>query len=148
MESAKPLDTGLMESDETPKARRGSLVTDDSTIYDELIAPLEATMMRSIWRVVRNADLAEDCLQHALAVIWKKRFQMVVGREDRHAVEIAVDARTYLPKALKKYASDPSRSGTALWRSSFTGTSPFPASCLFPNRWQGSDKSMRCKVQP
>ena len=32
-------------------------------------------MMRSIWRVVRNPDLAEDSLQDALAVVWKKRFQ-------------------------------------------------------------------------
>lgn len=51
-------------------------MTDDRTIYDELIAPLEATMMRSIWRVVRNVDLAEDCLQDALAVVWKKRIQI------------------------------------------------------------------------
>jgi RNA polymerase sigma-70 factor (ECF subfamily) len=51
-------------------------VTDDRTIYDELIAPMEATMMHSIWRVVRNAELAEDCFQDALAAIWKKRFQI------------------------------------------------------------------------
>ena len=76
MESATPLNTGLMGSEESLDSRRESLVTDDSTIYDELIAPLEATMMRSIWRVVRNADLAEDCLQDALAAIWKKRFQI------------------------------------------------------------------------
>ena len=76
MESATPLNTGLMENDETPKSRRGSLVTDDRTTYDELIAPLEATMMRSIWRVVRNAELAEDCLQDALTIIWKKRFRI------------------------------------------------------------------------
>jgi RNA polymerase sigma-70 factor (ECF subfamily) len=76
MDSAAPLDTGLMESEDTLRYRGGSLVTDDRTIYDELIAPLEATMMRSIWRVVRNADLAEDSLQDALAVIWKKRFRI------------------------------------------------------------------------
>ena len=46
-------------------------------IYDELIAPFEAMMMRSIWRIVRNADLAEDCLQDALAVVWKKRSRFV-----------------------------------------------------------------------
>jgi len=33
-------------------------------------------LIRSIWRVVRNAYLAEDCLQDALAAIWKKRFQI------------------------------------------------------------------------
>lgn len=51
-------------------------MTDDKAIYDELIAPMETTMMRSIWRIVRNADLAEDSLQDALAIIWKKRFQI------------------------------------------------------------------------
>jgi RNA polymerase sigma-70 factor, ECF subfamily len=76
METATPLNTKLMESGDTLESRREILVIDDRTIYDELIAPLEATMMRSIWRVVRNADLAEDSLQDALAVIWKKRFQI------------------------------------------------------------------------
>ena len=74
MESATPLNTGLIESEETLRSRRGSLVSDDRTIYDELIAPMEAAMMRSIWRIVRNVDLAEDTLQDALAIIWKKRF--------------------------------------------------------------------------
>ena len=76
MESAPPLNRGLIESEETLKSRQGSLVTDDRTIYDELIAPLEATMMRSIWQVVRNVDLAQDCLQGALAVVWRKRFEI------------------------------------------------------------------------
>lgn len=74
MESTIPLNSDLIEDEETLKSRAESLVTDDRTIYDELIAPLEARMMRSIWRIVRNADLAEDCLQDALIVIWKKRF--------------------------------------------------------------------------
>jgi hypothetical protein len=34
---------------------------------------------------------------------------LIVGREDRQIVEITVDARTYLPKALKKYALDSGR---------------------------------------
>lgn len=49
---------------------------DDRTIYEELIAPLETRMMRSVWRIVRNADLAEDCLQDALFIVWKKRLQI------------------------------------------------------------------------
>ena len=76
MGSVTPLNAGLLEREETLNSRRGSVVTDDRAIYDELIAPMEATMMRSIWRVVRNAELAEDCLQDALAAIWKKRFQI------------------------------------------------------------------------
>jgi len=77
MEATTPLNTGLLEDkEEALKPGGKSLVTDDRTIYDELIAPLEAAMMRSIWRVLRNAELAEDCLQDALTVIWKKRFQV------------------------------------------------------------------------
>jgi hypothetical protein len=34
---------------------------------------------------------------------------LVTGREDRQAVEITIDARTYLPKVLKKYALDSGR---------------------------------------
>ena len=47
-------------------------VEDGEAIYEQLIAPLESRMMRSIWRVVRSPDLAEDTLQDALTVIWKK----------------------------------------------------------------------------
>jgi RNA polymerase sigma-70 factor (ECF subfamily) len=65
-----------MENNGTLTIRRGSLVADDRTFYDERIAPLKAMMMRSIWRVVRNTDVAEDCLQDALTVVWKKRFRI------------------------------------------------------------------------
>lgn len=76
MESTKPLNIGLLDNEATLKSKRAGQVTDDRAIYDELIAPMEARMMRSIWRVVRNADLAEDSLQDALTIIWKKRFQI------------------------------------------------------------------------
>jgi RNA polymerase sigma factor (sigma-70 family) len=49
-----------------------SLVTDEKTAYEQLITPLESRMMRSIWRVVRHPEWAEDTLQDALAIIWKK----------------------------------------------------------------------------
>lgn len=48
-------------------------VPDDRTFYKDLIAPIESQMMRSIWRVVRHPELAEDALQDALAIIWRKR---------------------------------------------------------------------------
>ncbi len=76
MEPIKPLNIGQLENEETLKSRWGGQVTDDRAIYDELIAPMEARMLRSIWRVVRHSDLAEDALQDALFIIWKKRFQI------------------------------------------------------------------------
>ena len=41
--------------------------------YDSLVRPLEPRMMRTVWRIVRHREAAEDALQDALAVIWKKR---------------------------------------------------------------------------
>jgi len=45
---------------------------DDKTLYERFVAPLEPQMMKSIWRVVRHPDLAEDALQNALLTIWRK----------------------------------------------------------------------------
>jgi len=41
--------------------------------YAVYIKPMESRIMRSIWRIVRQREAAEDALQDALAVIWKKR---------------------------------------------------------------------------
>lgn len=48
-------------------------MTDEKSLYKRLIAPVESRMMRTIWRVVRHDQLAEDTLQNALAIIWRKR---------------------------------------------------------------------------
>jgi RNA polymerase sigma-70 factor (ECF subfamily) len=37
---------------------------------------MEGRMMRSIWRIVRQKEAAEDALQDALALIWKKRHKV------------------------------------------------------------------------
>src|SRR5512135_95697 len=41
--------------------------------YDVLVRPLEVRMMRTIWRIVREREAAEDALQDALTTIWRKR---------------------------------------------------------------------------
>jgi DNA-directed RNA polymerase specialized sigma24 family protein len=45
---------------------------DEKAAYEQLIAPLESQMMRTIWRVARHQEWAEDTLQDALTIIWKK----------------------------------------------------------------------------
>ena len=40
--------------------------------YDQLIAPIEVRMMRTVWRVLGDADEADEALQDALVRIWKK----------------------------------------------------------------------------
>lgn len=47
--------------------------------YDRLIRPIEDRMIRTVWRIVRDADDADDAFQEALATIWKR-----LGRIHRH----------------------------------------------------------------
>jgi RNA polymerase sigma-70 factor (ECF subfamily) len=65
--------------------------------YDALVRPLEPRLMRTVWRIVRRKEAAEDALQDALATIWKKR--ETVARHPhpealilRIAVSAAIDA--------------------------------------------------------
>ena len=52
---------------------------DDSSDYDSLIRPIENQMIRSVWRIVRDPDDAEDAFQEATETIWKR-----LGRIRRH----------------------------------------------------------------
>ena len=65
--------------------------------YDLLVRPMEGRMMRSIWRIVRHREAAEDALQDALAIVWKKRDAVARHPKPealilRIAVSAAIDA--------------------------------------------------------
>lgn len=57
----------------TPRIVVCAQMTDEKALYGQLIVPIETRMMRTIWRVVRHDQLAEDTLQDALSIIWRKR---------------------------------------------------------------------------
>ncbi len=40
--------------------------------YERIVRPLEDRMIRLIWGVTKNAEDAEEALQEALAVLWRK----------------------------------------------------------------------------
>jgi RNA polymerase sigma factor (sigma-70 family) len=44
--------------------------------FERLVTEHRSLMMRAVWRVVRDADLAEDVFQDALATVWRKRAQV------------------------------------------------------------------------
>jgi len=67
------LKIAILERESRQTCQAESLVVDEKSIYEQLIAPIESQMMRSIWRVVRHPELAEDTLQDALTIIWRKR---------------------------------------------------------------------------
>jgi RNA polymerase sigma-70 factor (ECF subfamily) len=65
--------------------------------YGVLVKPMEGRMMRTIWRIVREREAAEDALQEALATIWKKRDAVARHPKPealilRIAVSAAIDA--------------------------------------------------------
>jgi RNA polymerase sigma factor (sigma-70 family) len=45
---------------------------DQSRAYEEIIGPIEDRMIRSIWRITRDAHDAEDAMQNALVTLWKR----------------------------------------------------------------------------
>ena len=45
---------------------------DEKLFFEQLIKPVEHQMMRSIWRIVRDPEMAKDTLQESLAKIWKR----------------------------------------------------------------------------
>jgi RNA polymerase sigma factor (sigma-70 family) len=76
MSSIVWLNSKAIGSQERASRQPEDCVEDCEGSFEELIAPLESRMIRSIWRVVRNPALAEDTLQDALTTIWRKRRQV------------------------------------------------------------------------
>lgn len=46
--------------------------SDREADFARLVLCQQGRMLRSIWRVVRDPDLAEDALQNALTILWRK----------------------------------------------------------------------------
>lgn len=61
--------------------------------FDRLIKPIEHQMMRSIWRIVRDPEMAKDVLQDSLTKIWK-RLDRIRSHPNPHALifKICVNA--------------------------------------------------------
>lgn len=65
----------------------------DHRNYGRLIGPIEDKMIRSIWRVVRDPDDADEAFQDALTTIWK-RLDKIGRHPNPHALilQICVNA--------------------------------------------------------
>ena len=68
-------------------------MSDAQRAYDRFIAPIEDRMIRSIWRIVRDRQDAEDAMQDALMRIWK-RWPRVCNHRNPEALvlRICIDA--------------------------------------------------------
>jgi RNA polymerase sigma-70 factor (ECF subfamily) len=52
----------------------------DQDWYDRLIRPIERQMKSSVWRILRDADDAEDAIQEAVTRVWTR-----IDRVERHS---------------------------------------------------------------
>jgi RNA polymerase sigma factor (sigma-70 family) len=68
-------------------------MSDSQSAYDRIIGPLEDRMIRSISRIVADAQDAEDAMQNALLVIWKS-WERVITHPNPEALvlKICIDA--------------------------------------------------------
>ena len=67
----------------------------DQRLYERLIQPIESQMIRTIWRIIRDPDEAEDVLQDTLGIIWKRldRIRSTAGTPHRLASGSSHDGR-------------------------------------------------------
>jgi RNA polymerase sigma-70 factor (ECF subfamily) len=75
MPAAVTLETALVAS---PRSKDG--MNDSDLFYRQFIEPIQDRMIRSVWRVTRDAADADDAMQNALMAVWRHR-----GRIARHA---------------------------------------------------------------
>lgn len=72
--------SGVLRSSSVGRnSRHGTKVAglqEEDNFYDAFLAPLEARMLRSVWRIVHDRQLAQDALQDAFAVVWRRREQV------------------------------------------------------------------------
>jgi RNA polymerase sigma-70 factor (ECF subfamily) len=58
---------------------------EDQLEYERLIEPLKPRVMKTIWGVTRNAEEAEEALQEALTILWR-RWDYVRGHSNPEAL--------------------------------------------------------------
>jgi RNA polymerase sigma factor (sigma-70 family) len=65
-----------------------------SSHYESIIEPIEDRMIRTVWRITRNAQDAEDAMQDALVILWRRWHRM-----SRHANPQALALRVCIDAA-------------------------------------------------
>jgi len=62
---------------------------DEKLFFEQLVKPVEHQMMRSIWRIVRDPEMAKDALQESLTKIWK-RLDRIRSHPNPHALILKI----------------------------------------------------------
>ena len=69
--------------------------------YDELIAPIELSMMRTVWNILRDADEADEAFQDALVQIWQK-LSRIRAANSPHALILRICANSAVDRLRKR----------------------------------------------
>ncbi|MDR3754875.1 MAG: RNA polymerase sigma factor [Terracidiphilus sp.] len=64
-------------------------MNDQQSEYERLIAPIEGRMIRAVWRIVQEPNDADDALQEALLIVWKRWSQIRV-HPNPHALVLRI----------------------------------------------------------
>ncbi len=64
-------------------------MTTERNDYERLIRPIEDRMIRSVWRIVRDPDDADDAIQEALEKIWRN-LRKIRGHPNPHALILRI----------------------------------------------------------
>ena len=79
-----------------------AFVKNEKLSYEELIAPIESRMMQSIWRIVRNPETAEDTMQEALTIIWR-RLDRIRNHPNPHALILKICVNASYDSVRKRF---------------------------------------------
>lgn len=70
-------DDGHWFDSAAPFRTRKKLMNSSDSLWQQIIEPIEDRMIRSVWRITRNAQDAEDAMQNALTAIWRRQHRIV-----------------------------------------------------------------------
>ena len=76
-------DLPLLDPRDRPREAR---VTEGLQEFTELVTSLKSRMMRTIWRIVRHPEGAEDTFQEVLTILWRKRRRVLAHPNPRALV--------------------------------------------------------------
>ena len=80
---------GVPDTQGWPGCPEEIFLKDEKLFFEQLIKPVEHQMMRSIWRIVRDPEMAKDALQNSLTKIWK-RLDRIRSHPNPHALILKI----------------------------------------------------------
>jgi RNA polymerase sigma factor (sigma-70 family) len=95
------VDLAALPAGRLPVADEKVSMAQSETSFEEIITPIERRMLGIIWRIVRHPDEAEDTMQDALAIIWK-RLDKIIRHPNPQALILKICANAAVDTLRKR----------------------------------------------